>query len=88
MKNAVTGATKETAEKMKLEEALNLPWGTRVRGKIYEDGRWSYGTVVTSQRYGSGVVFDDYVYAFPGDCHGFEGMSKKLLDSIEVVGTC
>lgn len=70
---------------MNRNEALTLPVGTKVRGKLYTDSRWSHGTVVESSHYGKGIRFDGYRYIFAEDCHDFASMSARLLESIEVV---
>jgi len=70
---------------MKRDEASQLPVSTRVRGKVYADGRWSYGTVVESALCGKGIRFDDYFYPFADDCHGFADMSDRLLETLEVI---
>lgn len=70
---------------MNRDEVMTLPIGTRVRGKLYTDGRWIRGTVVESSRYGKGIRFDGYKYIFAEDCHGFIGMSVRLLESVEVL---
>ncbi len=70
---------------MNRNEAFKLPIDTRVRSKVYTDGRWSHGTVVESPRYGKGVRFDDYDYIAVWDCHGFGDISARLLESLESV---
>jgi len=70
---------------MNRNEAFALSINTKVRAKLYIDGHWSHGTIVTSSRYGKGVRFNDYRYLGGWDCHGFGDISVRLLESLEML---